>query len=330
MIRSGMQVEFLSKVCKLAFVSSRGVSTPLEPSTSPQSLPDSAGLSLSIITDQRTKKTWPKCSLLASFIPYSLRLRPQDRPSLSASATRGSRHSFPTHSSRSRRVLGRPCSPRALGRSRHYRPQRTAKPTLSQLPLTHFAKTISLPSFAGLLCLLSTLSPFPRINSQQQRPVLFQLASTLTSLRAPGCLVLVFFSHWRVIASLFFPSFPLFPSLALPQHRNSTSPPTRDSGFHTARNTTMDTARRAMDKNDASNGATTRKPSTRVKNVVDYDEKRHLVELTEEVDVKKPVANSGLSELEERVNDLSESWETESLFQDALEDLAEDRFFTDG
>jgi NAD-dependent histone deacetylase SIR2 len=85
-----------------------------------------------------------------------------------------------------------------------------------------------------------------------------------------------------------------------------------------------------MDKNDATNGATTRKPSTRVKNVVDYDEKRHLVELTEEVDVKKPVANSGLSELEERVNDLSESWETESLFQDALEDLAEDRFFTDG
>jgi NAD+-dependent protein deacetylase SIR2 len=83
-------------------------------------------------------------------------------------------------------------------------------------------------------------------------------------------------------------------------------------------------------KNGATNGAAaTRKPSTRVKNVVDYDEKRAFVELTEDA---KPngVPNPGLSELEERVNDLSESWETESLFQDALEDLAEDRFFTDG
>jgi len=94
----------------------------------------------------------------------------------------------------------------------------------------------------------------------------------------------------------------------------------------------MDSARRAPGKNGSANGtATTRKPSTRVKNVVDYDEKRAFVELTEEVDAQpNGVRNSGLSELEERVNDLSESWETESLFQDALEDLAEDRIFTDG
>lgn len=95
----------------------------------------------------------------------------------------------------------------------------------------------------------------------------------------------------------------------------------------------MDSSRRASDKNGAANGtAATRKPSTRVKNVVDYDEKRHLVELIEDVDAKPDpaVPNPGLSELEERVNDLTESWETESLFQDALEDLAEDRFFTDG
>jgi NAD-dependent histone deacetylase SIR2 len=85
-------------------------------------------------------------------------------------------------------------------------------------------------------------------------------------------------------------------------------------------------------RNGATNGAAaTRKPSTRVKNVVDYDEKRAFVELTEDANAKpNGVPNPGLSELEERVNDLSESWETESLFQDALEDLAEDRFFTDG
>lgn len=93
----------------------------------------------------------------------------------------------------------------------------------------------------------------------------------------------------------------------------------------------MDPARRAVGKNGATNGAATRKPSTRVKNVVDYDEKRHLIEHAEDVDARKPdTSGSGLSELEERVNDLSESWETESLFQDALEDLAEDRFFADG
>ena len=93
----------------------------------------------------------------------------------------------------------------------------------------------------------------------------------------------------------------------------------------------MDSSRRAPAKNGSTNGAaTTRKPSGRVKNVVDYDEKRAFVELTDEVDASNGVPNPGLSELEERVNDLSESWETESLFQDALEDLAEDRFFTDG
>ena len=89
---------------------------------------------------------------------------------------------------------------------------------------------------------------------------------------------------------------------------------------------------RAPAKNGSINHSTTaRKPSTRVKNVVDYDEKRAYVELTEAVGPQSNGArNAGLSELEERVNDLSESWETESLFQDALEDLAEDRIFTDG
>ncbi|XXG95694.1 NAD-dependent histone deacetylase sir2 [Hypoxylon texense] len=39
--------------------------------------------------------------------------------------------------------------------------------------------------------------------------------------------------------------------------------------------------------------------------------------------------NHARNELEERINDLGESWETESLFEDVIEDIAEDRFFTD-
>lgn len=36
------------------------------------------------------------------------------------------------------------------------------------------------------------------------------------------------------------------------------------------------------------------------------------------------------NELEERINDLSDSWETESLFEDVIEDISEDRFINDG
>ncbi|KAI1373570.1 SIR2-domain-containing protein [Hypoxylon crocopeplum] len=35
------------------------------------------------------------------------------------------------------------------------------------------------------------------------------------------------------------------------------------------------------------------------------------------------------NELEERINDLGDSWETESLFEDVIEDIAEDRFFNE-
>jgi len=74
--------------------------------------------------------------------------------------------------------------------------------------------------------------------------------------------------------------------------------------------------------------APAKKTSSRVKNIVNYDEKRHLADL--EDDIQNGVAHTNLSELEERVNDLGESWETESLFEDVIGDLAEDRFFTDG
>ena len=65
-----------------------------------------------------------------------------------------------------------------------------------------------------------------------------------------------------------------------------------------------------------------------VSDMVEFDEKRHMKEIKN--DLKHGVVHPALNELEERVNDLGESWETESLFEDALEDLAEDKFFTDG
>ncbi|KAI1343059.1 SIR2-domain-containing protein [Xylariaceae sp. FL0016] len=40
------------------------------------------------------------------------------------------------------------------------------------------------------------------------------------------------------------------------------------------------------------------------------------------------VPQNGLSELEERVQDLGDSWETESIFEDVIDDLAEDNFFS--
>ncbi|EOO03741.1 putative sir2 family protein [Phaeoacremonium minimum UCRPA7] len=64
-----------------------------------------------------------------------------------------------------------------------------------------------------------------------------------------------------------------------------------------------------------------------VSDMVEFDEKRHMKEIKN--DLKHGVVHPALNELEERVNDLGESWETESLFEDALEDLAEDKFFTD-
>lgn len=83
-----------------------------------------------------------------------------------------------------------------------------------------------------------------------------------------------------------------------------------------------------MDSSTAANGTSGKKTSSRLRNVVSYDEKRHMAEI--EDDIQHGVAHTNLSELEERVNDLGESWETESLFEDALEDLAEDNVFTDG
>ena len=75
--------------------------------------------------------------------------------------------------------------------------------------------------------------------------------------------------------------------------------------------------------------STAPKKSSRMKEVVNYDDKRHLLDLEE--DITHPVAHRQLNELEEHVNDLHEScWETESIFEEILEDITEDKFFTDG
>lgn len=90
------------------------------------------------------------------------------------------------------------------------------------------------------------------------------------------------------------------------------------------------------DKNGGG-GQSSRRPSTRVKELVNYDEKAHMAELEE--DIAHGVAHAqklakaqpaALNELEERVLDLDNSWETESFIEEYLVTSAEEQFFTDG
>ncbi len=78
------------------------------------------------------------------------------------------------------------------------------------------------------------------------------------------------------------------------------------------------------DKATSRNGFAKKKTSSWVKQVVNYNEKRHLEELQEDTQhgvVHTDETDPAVDELEERVNDLGESWETESLFAEILEDL---------
>ncbi|KAI1078884.1 SIR2-domain-containing protein [Whalleya microplaca] len=59
----------------------------------------------------------------------------------------------------------------------------------------------------------------------------------------------------------------------------------------------------------------------RVREVLDDQHNGHLTATQQ--------SHSQLTELEERVNDLGDSWETESLFEDVIDDLAEEEFFHD-
>jgi len=88
----------------------------------------------------------------------------------------------------------------------------------------------------------------------------------------------------------------------------------------------MDSARRANGNGKNGYG---KKGSSRVKELIhSYDEKHHHAEDAQD-DIQNGVAHRVLNELEEHVNDLGESWETESLFEDIIGDITEDRFFTD-
>ncbi|KAK4164505.1 DHS-like NAD/FAD-binding domain-containing protein [Cladorrhinum sp. PSN259] len=86
---------------------------------------------------------------------------------------------------------------------------------------------------------------------------------------------------------------------------------------------TMDAAARRSKKNSPATETPppTRKPSTRVKNVVDYDEKRAFEGLSADTNPHQPPRTASRSEL----NDLSDSWETNSLFEDIIEELADDK-----
>ncbi|KAK5652755.1 hypothetical protein OQA88_9608 [Cercophora sp. LCS_1] len=76
------------------------------------------------------------------------------------------------------------------------------------------------------------------------------------------------------------------------------------------------------------NGATQAKKSSRLRNVVNYDEKQHMAEIEE--DIQHGVAHTNMSELEERVAELNgDNWESESLFEDAISGLADDGIITD-
>lgn len=64
-----------------------------------------------------------------------------------------------------------------------------------------------------------------------------------------------------------------------------------------------------------------KKPVTTVSEIVDFNEKTVLDNIKD--DIHHGVAHT-INELEQHVNDLDDSWETESMLADMLEGLAED------
>lgn len=70
--------------------------------------------------------------------------------------------------------------------------------------------------------------------------------------------------------------------------------------------------------------SSTKEALTALSELVDFDGEPGMNHIQEDIErgVAHPV--SGMSELEERVNDLDNSWETESLLADMLEDLTDE------
>lgn len=69
---------------------------------------------------------------------------------------------------------------------------------------------------------------------------------------------------------------------------------------------------------------TTRKPSTRVKGAINYDEKHAFKDLKESLD--HAVDDRAPSDPEEQGSDHEDSWETDSFLEEALIELTEDDF----
>lgn len=88
-----------------------------------------------------------------------------------------------------------------------------------------------------------------------------------------------------------------------------------------------------MDPDDSPKAAEedgySRAPSSRVKDSVNYDEKQHLEDLKE--DISHGVARqTTLAELEEHLDEDSDEWDSQSIFEDMYDELFEDKFFPDG
>lgn len=77
-----------------------------------------------------------------------------------------------------------------------------------------------------------------------------------------------------------------------------------------------------------------RSPRLCTQQPIDYDDKKHLLSspLKPEMPAHRDtvVVEGGLTELEQRMDDQAQRWETDSMFEDIIEDLTEDKFFTDG
>jgi hypothetical protein len=78
--------------------------------------------------------------------------------------------------------------------------------------------------------------------------------------------------------------------------------------------------------------STPEKRVTRKREPVDYDDKKHLLSspVKSRDDMSATTRGGGITELEEQIIDKADRWETDSMFEDIIEDLTEDKFFTDG
>ncbi|KAK4190785.1 DHS-like NAD/FAD-binding domain-containing protein [Podospora australis] len=116
------------------------------------------------------------------------------------------------------------------------------------------------------------------------------------------------------------------PARRVSSKKNSPAADDKDYGNSKASNNNNNN----NNNNNSSTDSISRKSSTRVKNIVDYDEKRAYVNLSEDTippEHRQDVIESGLAQLGERLNnDLDEAWETESFYADLLEEMTDENY----